>query len=51
MRFLAAISALMVTSFNKRMELGISREPDAIVLPEEIEMYLNVPKIYETVPE
>lgn len=51
MRFLAAIPALMVTSFNKRIELGIFREPDVIVLPEEIEMYLNALKIYETVPE
>ncbi|EGE81258.1 hypothetical protein BDDG_04199 [Blastomyces dermatitidis ATCC 18188] len=48
---LAAIPALMVTSFNKRVEIGIPRSADAIILPEEMEMYLNAPKIYGTVPE
>ncbi|OAT06634.1 hypothetical protein BDBG_16658 [Blastomyces gilchristii SLH14081] len=41
----------MVTSFNKRVEIGIPRSADAIILPEEMEMYLNAPKIYGTVPE
>ncbi|KLJ13768.1 hypothetical protein EMPG_11309 [Blastomyces silverae] len=48
---LAVIPALMVTAFNKRVEIGIPRWSDPIILPEEVEMCLNAPKIYETVPE
>ena len=48
---LACIPALMEEAFNKRIELGIPRHADAIMLQEEIEEYRNAERKFERVPE
>lgn len=48
---LAAIPALLVASFNQRIELGLPRKADPIMSPEEMEQYRKEDRIYESVPE
>jgi hypothetical protein len=48
---LACVPALMVEAFNKRIEMGIPREVEAIILGKEIEAYSKQERQYETVPE
>ena len=47
---LSAIPALLVESFNKRIELGLPRKADAIISREELEQYQKEDKIFESVP-
>lgn len=48
---LSAIPALLVESFNERINLGLPRKADSIVTSEELEQYQKEDKILETVPE
>jgi hypothetical protein len=48
---LSAIPALLVESFNERINLGLPRKADSIVTREELEQYQKEDKILETVPE
>ena len=48
---LSAIPALLVESFNQRIDLGLPRKADPIVSREELEQYQREEKIFETVPE
>lgn len=48
---LAAIPALLIESFNRRIELGLPRKAGPIMSPEEIEQYQKEDRIYESVPE
>lgn len=48
---LSAIPALLVESFNRRIELGLPRKADAIISREELEQYQKEDKIFESVPE
>lgn len=48
---LSAIPALLVESFNQRIELGLPRKADAIISREELEQYQKEDRIFESVPE
>ncbi|CAG7956125.1 unnamed protein product [Penicillium salamii] len=48
---LAAIPALLVESFNARINLGLPRKADSIISREELEQYQKEDKIFESVPE
>ncbi|KAJ5180002.1 hypothetical protein N7492_003212 [Penicillium capsulatum] len=48
---LAAIPALLVESFNERINLGLPRKADPIVSREELEQYKKEDKSFEVVPD
>ena len=48
---LSAISALLVESFNERIQLGLPQKADPIMSGEEMEQYQKNDKIFESVPE
>jgi hypothetical protein len=48
---LSAIPALLVESFNERINLGLPRKADSIISREELEQYQKEDKIFESVPE
>lgn len=49
---LACIPALIVESFNERIDLGLRREePHSILSPEEQQRFASSPKNYESVPD
>lgn len=48
---LSAIPALLVESFNQRIQLGLPRKADPIISREELEQYQKEDKIFECVPE
>ena len=48
---LSAIPALLVESFNQRIELGLPRKADPIFSREEMEQYQKEDKIFESVPD
>lgn len=48
---LSAIPALLVESFNERINLGLPRKADSIVTWEQLEEYQKEDKVLETVPE
>ncbi|KAJ5591607.1 uncharacterized protein N7459_001976 [Penicillium hispanicum] len=48
---LAAIPALLVESFNQRIDLGLPRKADAIISREELEEYRKEDKVFESPPE
>ncbi|RJE21104.1 hypothetical protein PHISCL_06568 [Aspergillus sclerotialis] len=48
---LSAIPALLVESFNKRIDLGLPRKADPIISREGMEQYQKEDKIFESVPE
>ncbi|KAL3479450.1 hypothetical protein BJX99DRAFT_255453 [Aspergillus californicus] len=48
---LSAIPALLVESFNQRIDLGLPQKADPIVSREESEQYQQEERIFETVPE
>jgi hypothetical protein len=47
---LSAIPALLVESFNKRIDLGLPRKADSIITREELEQYHKEEKVFESVP-
>ena len=52
--FLACVPALIVSSFNERIKLGLARDTPAIISPEEAEELRTTPessKRYEELPE
>ncbi|KAI3116232.1 hypothetical protein CBS147333_842 [Penicillium roqueforti] len=48
---LSAIPALLVESFNQRIELGLPRKADPIMSREEMEQYQKEDRIFESAPE
>lgn len=48
---LSAIPALLVESFNERINLGLPLKADSIISREELEQYQKEDKILESVPE
>ncbi|CAG7967381.1 unnamed protein product [Penicillium salamii] len=48
---LAAIPALLLESYNDRINLGLPRKADSIVSREELEQYQKEEKMFESLPE
>jgi len=47
---LSCISALLVESFNQRIEMGLRREAHSFMSDEERQTWAGTPKVLETVP-